>query len=153
MAYCETGYSCVSSGGTGVLQEVMDVVLYWCVRNLNSLWPSDIIWWQEFGSTLTQVMACCLTAPSHYLNQSWLIISEVLEHSPESNFAGNAQKIYSWYELKDDYCKITGTYELWVLIPILGCSVPYLSRVKYETDVTPVYMHWNSVSFALKFHY
>ena len=24
-----------------------------------------------------QVMACCLTAPSHYLNQCWLIISEV----------------------------------------------------------------------------
>ena len=25
-------------------------------------------------------MACCLTAPSHYLNQWWLIISEVLWH-------------------------------------------------------------------------
>ena len=24
------------------------------------------------GSTLAQVMACCLTAPSHYLNQCWL---------------------------------------------------------------------------------
>ena len=29
------------------------------------------------GSTLVQVMACCLTAPSHYLNQYWLIITEV----------------------------------------------------------------------------
>ena len=33
------------------------------------------------GSTLAQVMACCLTAPSHYLNQCWLIISEVQWHS------------------------------------------------------------------------
>ena len=44
---------------------------------LNSLWPSDAIWWQISGSTLAQVMACCLTAPSHYLNQCWLIISKV----------------------------------------------------------------------------
>ena len=46
-----------------------------------SLWPSDAIWWQRSWSTLAQVMACCLTAPSHYLNQCWLIISEVQWHS------------------------------------------------------------------------
>ena len=51
--------------------------------NVNSLWPSDAIWWQRSGSTLAQVMACCLTAPSHYLNQCWLIISKVLWHSSE----------------------------------------------------------------------
>ena len=28
-------------------------------------------------------MVCCLTAPSHYLNQCWLIISKVLHQSPE----------------------------------------------------------------------
>ena len=33
------------------------------------------------GSTLAQVMAWCLTAPSHYLNQCWLIINEVHWHS------------------------------------------------------------------------
>ena len=38
----------------------------------NSLWPSDTIWWKRSGSTLAQVMACCLAAPSHYLNQCWL---------------------------------------------------------------------------------
>ena len=48
---------------------------------VNSLWPSDAIWRQGSGSTLAQVMACCLTAPSHYLNQCWLIISEVQWHS------------------------------------------------------------------------
>ena len=50
--------------------------------SVNSLWPSDVIWWHRSVSTLAQVMACCLTAPSHYLNQCWLIISEVLWHSP-----------------------------------------------------------------------
>ena len=44
---------------------------------LNSLWPSDAIWRHGSGSTLAQVMACCLTAPSHYLNHCWLIICKV----------------------------------------------------------------------------
>ena len=35
-------------------------------------------------------MACCLTAPSHYLNRCWLLISKVLWHSLESN--GTASK-------------------------------------------------------------
>ena len=30
------------------------------------------------GIALGQAMACCLTAPSHYLNQCWLLIGEVL---------------------------------------------------------------------------
>ena len=34
--------------------------------------------------TLVQVMACCLTAPSHYLYQCWLIIIKVLWHSYEA---------------------------------------------------------------------
>ena len=57
---------------------------------LNSLWPSDAIWWHRSGSTLAQVMACCLTAPSHYLNQCWLIMNGVLWHSPKTNFTGSA---------------------------------------------------------------
>ena len=32
------------------------------------------------GSTLDQVMACCLMTPSHYLNQCWVIIKGVLYH-------------------------------------------------------------------------
>ena len=32
------------------------------------------IWWHRSRSTLAQVMACCLAAPSHYLIQCWLKI-------------------------------------------------------------------------------
>ena len=42
-----------------------------CLSGLHSLLPSDTIWQHRYGSTLTQVMACCLRAPSHYLNQ-WI---------------------------------------------------------------------------------
>ena len=61
--------------------------LYFCnVRlfiSINSLGPSEAIWQWRSWSTLVQVMACCLTAPSHCLNQCWLIISKVLWHSSE----------------------------------------------------------------------
>ena len=34
---------------------------WWPIAQFNSLWPSDAIWRQRSGSTLAQVMACCLT--------------------------------------------------------------------------------------------
>ena len=40
----------------------------------------DAIWGHTSRSTLAQVMACCLMASSHYLNQCWLI-SKVQQHS------------------------------------------------------------------------
>ena len=40
----------------------------------NSSWTSDAICRHRFESTLVQVMTCCLTAPSHYQNQCWLIL-------------------------------------------------------------------------------
>ena len=50
-------------------------------RSFNSLWPSEATWRQISGSTLAQVMACCLMAPSHYLSQCWLIISNILHRA------------------------------------------------------------------------
>ena len=41
----------------------------------SSLWPSDTIWRYCSGSILAQVLPWGLIAPSHYLNQCWLIIS------------------------------------------------------------------------------
>ena len=58
-----------------------------------SLWPSDAIWRHRSGSTLAQVMACCLTAPSHYLNQCWLTISKIQLHSSDGNFTRDTSVI------------------------------------------------------------
>ena len=60
---------------------------------LNSLWPGDAIWPHGTKSTLAQVMACCLTAPSHSLNQCWLNINGVLWYSPYNNFTSSARVI------------------------------------------------------------
>ena len=40
-----------------------------CTRDINSLWSCDALWRQRFGSTLVQVMACCLTVPKHCLKE------------------------------------------------------------------------------------
>ena len=40
----------------------------------NPLWPSDAIWHHKAWSILVRLMACCLTAPSHYINQCSLTI-------------------------------------------------------------------------------
>ena len=61
--------------------------------DFNSWWPSDATWHHGSGSTLAQVMACCLTAPSHYLNLCWLIISKVHWHSHEGNFTQDTSAI------------------------------------------------------------
>ena len=61
--------------------------------SVDSFWPSDALWQHEYGSTVAQVMACSLTAPSHYLNQCWLIINHVQRQSPGGNFTRNTSVI------------------------------------------------------------
>ena len=73
-------------------------LVYWSIYvslglNVNSLGPSDAIWWQRSGSTVAQEMACCLTAPSHYLNRCWLIISKAQWHSYKGNLTRDAPNI------------------------------------------------------------
>ena len=66
------------------------------IVTLNSFRPSDAMWRHRSGSTLAQVMACCLTTPSHYLNQCWVIISKVQWHPSESNFTRDTSAISHW---------------------------------------------------------
>ena len=83
MAWCRPGDKPLSE------PTMLNLLMPICVIRpqwINSLWPSDAIWQHISESTLAQVMACCLMAPSHYLNQCWLIISEVLWQSPRGNF-------------------------------------------------------------------
>ena len=63
------------------------------LNGLDSLGPTDAICRQRSVSTLAQVMACCLTAPSHYLNQCWLIISNVKWHSSKGKFTRDQPSI------------------------------------------------------------
>ena len=61
---------------------------------VDSMWPCDAIWRQRSWSKLAQVMAWCLMAPSHYLNQYWLTISNVQCQIFEGNFTKDTSAIY-----------------------------------------------------------
>ena len=80
---------------------------YWWSRKINPLGPSDAIWRQRSGSTLAQVMACCLTVPSHYLNQCRLIISKVEWHSSKGKFTRDTPAINHWNYLQNLVPKIS----------------------------------------------
>ena len=69
---------------------------------INSMGPSDTIWWHRCGSTLVQVMACCLMAPSHYKNKCWLIISETCWYLAEYNFTKTVLDI-THYKMVENY--------------------------------------------------
>ena len=53
------------------------------------------------------VMACCLTAPSHYLDQCWLMINGRLWHSHERKFTGHSQEFKPKHEVENHTFKIT----------------------------------------------
>ena len=90
--------------------------------NKLSLGPSDAIWWQKTGSTLAQVMACCLTAPSHYLNQCWLIMNKVKWHSFEGNFTADISAINhcNWLEKYSPKISLKSPRPQWVKIRCRG---------------------------------
>ena len=73
---------------------------------VNSLWPSEVIWQKRSWSILAQVMACCLTAPSHCLNQCWLIISKVERHSSKASSQEITSTINHWNSLEHYLFKI-----------------------------------------------
>ena len=92
--------------------------LVWLTSVLvNSLWPSDAIWWYRSGLISVQVMVFCLMAPSHHLNQWWLIISEVLWHSREGNFIGNFRYKFEMI-ISRWQTHLPGVNELMLQIPV-----------------------------------
>ena len=76
-------------------------------NSFNSLWPSDTIWRQGSRSTLAQVMACCLMASSHYLNQCSISEVHLVQwHSYQGDFTSNASTMSHWNPFENYLSKI-----------------------------------------------
>ena len=60
---------------------------------INSLRPSENLWWYELGSTFARVMACCLMASRYCLNQCWLIINGFYGTHPRTICTGRYQSV------------------------------------------------------------
>ena len=104
---------------------IFSVMLNMFIMTFNSLRPSDTIWRQRTGSTLAQVVACCLTTPSHYMNQCWLIITKVLWLSYEGNFARDASIINHWNLFENYMSKISFKFPRgrWVKCELYLCHI------------------------------
>ena len=99
------GFFCWCPGNAGhqVISSLgIDIAIFeysgFNTRKFNLLWPNDTIGQHKSGSTLAQVMACCLMAPNHYLNQCWVVIDLVLLDSPDGNIHW---KYWRYHALKD----------------------------------------------------
>ena len=98
----------------------------------NSLWPCDTIWRHRFGSTLAQVMACCLK----HLVITWtnidLSICKVLCCSPYSNSTRNTHEgdHYNTFENQTFKIKATSPRGQWVK-PELG-QLTHWGRVTHN---------------------
>ena len=90
-----------------VLVQIDETCKFLMNKTVNLLGPSDAIWRWRSWSTLVQVMACCLTAPSHYLNQCWLVISKVLWHSSDDIIKRTFKDNNQWSKIENNIFKIT----------------------------------------------
>ena len=107
-----------------------------CWRRFNSLGPSVAIWRWRSWSTLVQVMACCLTAPSHYLNQCWLIICKVLWHSSEDIIKRRFEDTNQWSKIENCIFKITlrSPRGHWVKETCLPWRCRFVRRLHYHAQ-------------------
>ena len=100
---------------------------------VNSLRPSDTIWRHQSRSTFAHVTPCCLTAPSHYVNQCWLQTSEVLWHSHESKFiyiaSTQATILYNEFENYNFEIIATSFRGQWV-------------KTSAQWYVSPIFLYW-----------
>ena len=134
---------------------------------VNSLCPSDAIWRQRSGSTLAQIMACCLMVPSHYLNQCWLeingihpsAISQKMHKICRQKFSSKLR--YSWI-----FMHLSGANELMLhrtrLSPALcgfTCIVQHIfswteqwTFVSVRTKICRLMLHWIKILQNISWH-
>ena len=126
--------------------------IYWMMLNinihrteihklvLNSMWPNDATWQQRSGSTLAQVMAWCLTATSHYLNQCWQISIKF----PRGQWVN-----WTWWVMKQclQY-KMCPNYDYTTLPKRLWCLSLFKSSESYDqtSDCQMVRVCWIMVN-------
>ena len=110
------------------------------------------------GSTLAQVMACCLMAPSHYLNQCWLIICKVQWHlsegaftmdtsamnhlnSPENYLSEISSKLPrgQWV---DSTVKLLDMLKVYISLFCFGCHALQAYHITLECTLSEIQNYW-----------
>ena len=126
--------------------DMSNICQIWEQNMFNSLWPSDVIWHHRSCSTLFQLMACCLTTPSYYLNQCWLLTSDLLWHSNESIITMNGQGAITYNEFQNHTFKITAASSRGQRInSSQSCDIQYIPRNMHTVTALLCFVvvkHW-----------
>ena len=78
----------------------ISLIKFTILLHFYSLWPSDGIWHNRFWSTWCHVMACCLAALGHYLNQCWPITDGAPWHAPKGKLTKICSKIICYNDIQ-----------------------------------------------------
>ena len=90
-------------------------------------------------------MACCLTAPSHYLSRCWLVVKCVLWHSPASNSLTSANEFYSLHVFGHNTLKFTTTPHRAKIIDDCNTAIYVLRNMPKVTQLSQLkwmFMVW-----------
>ena len=125
-------------GGGGGYRALSLNVLF-CIFSLiiNSLWSSEVIWWQRSGSTLAYILACCLTVPRPYPNQCWLIINPWVSGGYSSQRASNAERLSDHWPWK-----LSPHVSLWQWLSNLLWYAITETSMRIPQNILPVNVGW-----------
>ena len=106
--------------------------------------PSYAYMRQWIGSALVQIMACRLySAPSHYLNQCWIIVNWTLRNKLKRNFNQNTKLFIHENASENIVCEMAAILSrgrrdkrAWVNIPVTGTCI-VLSLLANWKNITP----------------
>ena len=119
--------------------------LRWLLNSL-CVWPYDATWRNRFLSWMVQIMAWCLMAPSHYLNQCWLIVNGTLRNASEWNFnkyVCNLNRVSQPTELSMAFCSLM----YFLLTDTVSCGTVDGTGMVWSKHWFPGLTHWNLVIY------
>ena len=105
------------------------------LRWINALRSNDATWWHVFGSTLAQVMACCLMVRSHFLNQGWFFI--------------NIMEMYGIHmrEISQIWFKIVIHQTSWIITLSNYCLISKDQHIEADTKWQQFHRWYNQMHF------
>ena len=116
--------------------------------SVNSSPPSAAYMRRWIKSVLVQIMACRLSAPSHYLNQCWVIVNWTLGNKFQWNFNQNTKLFIHENASENVVCEMA-------VILSRGKWVKVITH-PYPTTPTPIFCHTNKLvqrsANAMKIH-
>ena len=120
---------------------------------INSLRPGDALWQYSSGSTLAQVMACCLMAPNHCLNHvdlSWvgLIIFIWAKFHKGNRSHKSSRNYFKKHKINSNLQGVNGLSTN--IMPVSGKKYPHvLSHQTQGMDNILVSAYWLIVARCL----